>query len=645
MSSKSVAFALLIGIDTYPHVRQLKGCVNDCNALEAWLKESFDDVHQMLLTNDKATRANILTAIKNLAEDSRIQEDDLILIFFAGHGAEVKPLEEWKLPSKRKIQMRIPYDFKYSTEDENHQAGILDRDLSRIIAEVAKISDNIVVILDSCHSASGTRREEDGTVRGIDLPDNYAKLASLAKTDFTADIESNASRASSTTPTNHILLAACREDLKTRESWVTEQGQYRGIFSHRLLKQLRGIEIKSTSVTYEELILSLGYESPYPHCDGVNKDRIIFSMDRKDKVFLPIEPVRDGEGGNGILRIQLGLCHDIKPEDRFLIFTAKDLTSAAYVGEAKITDARNLVSYLKVPPDTPNHAFAVRAILSPHVSIAVPQSELNRIVGNWKFPNLGVKLVDASHKDPKLVLQVVQSGQDCVGFNFSPPCHGLTKTFLHPSPLADIDFNRLFQQMGHFYDYLECTTPDQKPPIEIRLVTLRGGCDEKILKPDDAVNLPSDNKKDYGYKITNTSDHPIYFSLFYFDMSKFSIDVIYNPPTVSGGEPSPCLEVGESKTIGYGNEGDDPWFFILEKDGLESELIYLKLFFSAGYLDLLHIRRDALFLPKFQHRDHRGARRRSKMNDGPHLYMNASRGANKPIGTFKIPLIVGKGSE
>ena len=99
-------------------------------------------------------------------------------------------------------------------------------------------------------------------MRSIVLPDNYAKIMSLAKTDFTADIKSNASRASSSTPTNHILLAACREDLKTVERLVMDQGLYRmrGIFSHRLLERLGNIQIMSSSVTYEELILSLGYE-------------------------------------------------------------------------------------------------------------------------------------------------------------------------------------------------------------------------------------------------------------------------------------------------------------------------------------------------------------------------------------------------
>ena len=143
-------------------------------------------------------------------------------------------------------------------------------------------------------------------------------------------------------------------------------------------------------------------------------------MDRKDKVFQPIELVLNGEVGNGRHRIQLGLCHNIKGEDKFLIFREKDLTATAYVGEARITDAGNFVSYLQVPPYTPNNAFAVRAILSPRVSIAVSRWEQDRVKKLPWLSRLGVKLVDATHRDPKLDL--VQYRQGGFGFNYKPPC-------------------------------------------------------------------------------------------------------------------------------------------------------------------------------------------------------------------------------
>jgi hypothetical protein len=107
-------------------------------------------------------------------------------------------------------------------------------------------------------------------------------------------------------------------------------------------------------------------------------------------------------------RLELDI-YNIKGEDKFLIFMGKRsycCCQCVYaVGEAEITDARRFVS-----------STAVRTILSPRVSIAVPQSEQDRVESFPWYSRLGAKLVDAFHEDPKLVL--VQSGQDCIDFNY-----------------------------------------------------------------------------------------------------------------------------------------------------------------------------------------------------------------------------------
>ena len=74
-------------------------------------------------------------------------------------------------------------------------------------------------------------------------------------------------------------------------------------------------------------------------------------------------------------------------------------------------------------------------------------------------------------------------------------------------------------------------------------------------------------------------------------------DALYNPPTVAEGQATPCLSAGESKTIGYGSKADLAFVFGVIGSQI-SDLGYLKLFYSNRYLDLLHIRRDALFSPE-----------------------------------------------
>jgi uncharacterized caspase-like protein len=115
LSHSRKVFAILVGISEYQSpLSKLSGCVNDCMDMKAWLKENFETQIKLLI-NQQATRAAILEAIEGLAKNSRIKRHDAILIFFAGHGAEVNPLAKWKIPSKRRLQMFMPYDCTMGT--------------------------------------------------------------------------------------------------------------------------------------------------------------------------------------------------------------------------------------------------------------------------------------------------------------------------------------------------------------------------------------------------------------------------------------------------------------------------------------------------------------------------------------------------
>ncbi|THU85347.1 hypothetical protein K435DRAFT_843305 [Dendrothele bispora CBS 962.96] len=582
--------ALLIGIDKYKdpnNVTTLAGCVNDCNDVKAWVDESFTFPHTMLLQNHEATRDAIIKQIGDIATSKYIDRGHPILIYFAGHGAQVEPLKEWELPSERKIQMCIPYDFSLKPIDGKGM-GILDRDLSEAIAKVAKKKgDNIVVILDSCHSASGTRGEAEAT-RAIKIPSDYAKSASLKKEDFSPSGDTmNCSRASSTTPTNHILLSACREDEWAKEK-VFGKGK-RGIFTQHLFTKLR--EAETESMTYGELILSLPLaEYQHPHCDAIDKDRIVFSLNHKRREFHSIDPPNQGNPRY----LQLGAPHGVQKSDCFLLFKEDKFSSESCVGEGSVVDLKGFKSVLQVPQKS-DPAFAVRTIQSPSISIIVPEEVLEPLPP-W-FLKLGVKLVtkaDQTHEVLKLV-----KDENRVKFEFLNAEHSVAETHLHSWPLEKDSLVRLFHQMGHFYHHLRHTpSPILSIPVQVSIVLLKDmepiDNSDTILSPSIPVKVLADGEPRYGFKVTNTSNKGIFFSLFYFGLRQFNIDALYNPPTVTSGVPTACLAPNEFKTIGYGNPGDEGFCFSLEGSA-ESDVGYLRLFFSYQYLDFLHIRRSNLF--------------------------------------------------
>ena len=115
---------------------------------------------------------------------------------------------------------------------------------------------------------------------------------------------------------------------------------------------------------------------------------------------------------------------------------------------------------------------------------------------------------------------------------------------------------------------------------------------------------------------------------------------LYNPPTVADGEASPCLVDNESKTIGYGNPEDIPLSFALDEKDQKLDIGYLKLFFSDKYLDLLHVKRPDLFLPKEEYEEKpRGVTFGKKKKKAPRRYMPTKLSMrSRCFGALTIPI-------
>jgi hypothetical protein len=80
------SWALIIGIDSYYNVSPLEFACNDAQAISELLIEKFGfpEENAILLTDEAATRSNIMEAFLDFA--SRTAPDDRVLVFFAGHG-------------------------------------------------------------------------------------------------------------------------------------------------------------------------------------------------------------------------------------------------------------------------------------------------------------------------------------------------------------------------------------------------------------------------------------------------------------------------------------------------------------------------------------------------------------------------------
>ena len=144
-SRRSRIYALLIGINDYVSLPKLAGAVNDARAVEEFLKSQMNvpsDRIRLMLDHD-ASRKNIIDALSQLSKDREINRDDPILIYYAGHGTQLKPPKGWEAGGPgRKIQGICPCDYKKKSVDT-----IPDRTIGGYLDLICEKKGNNIVFL------------------------------------------------------------------------------------------------------------------------------------------------------------------------------------------------------------------------------------------------------------------------------------------------------------------------------------------------------------------------------------------------------------------------------------------------------------------------------------------------------------------
>jgi hypothetical protein len=204
-------FALIIGISRYKNTS--RGIPNldfadlDARSLYQLLQRpetgGFARENMMLLDNENATLARIREALTNFI--SRASEDDLLLIFFAGHGA----------PDPRAPQnlYLAAYDTDVSSMPET---ALLMSDLRSYVDHNVK-SKRLILLLDACHSGGVSN---EGT---RDVANNLANLY-LEKLLYQEE--------------GRAIMSSSDINEPSRES--RQWGNGHGVFTYYLLDGLKG---------------------------------------------------------------------------------------------------------------------------------------------------------------------------------------------------------------------------------------------------------------------------------------------------------------------------------------------------------------------------------------------------------------------
>lgn len=238
-------FALLIGIGEYPENsgwNRIHGD-NDIPIVKRKLiQQGFKENNINSLTNNEATKSNILAAFKDLV--LKAKKDDVIYIHFSGHGQQVTDLngdepdgldEAW-----------IPYDackvfIEGIYEGENH---LIDDEINELLTRLREkvgAGGKIIILADACHSGSGSRGNHDGEddifIRGTG---DIFSIPSWKKQP-----------ARKQESVEWLYVAACKS-YQTNYEYKAPNGNFYGALSYTLYKEEKDL----FSNSYEDILRS-----------------------------------------------------------------------------------------------------------------------------------------------------------------------------------------------------------------------------------------------------------------------------------------------------------------------------------------------------------------------------------------------------
>ncbi|KAF5338125.1 hypothetical protein D9758_015374 [Tetrapyrgos nigripes] len=614
-------YALVIGINAYKHhdIMDLKGCVKDTEDIIEFLKGDLGVKEQNIvrLLNQDATRANIIQRLEDMAKTDMIPRDSAILIYFAGHGAQhTAPLSDNK---DKKIQMLLPHDFIPRTNADINAQGIPDAKLSALLSNLADAKgNNITVIMDSCHSGSGTRSDDvtkEHSVRSIDLPHDYDILPSILQ---------HAGRSMNVAAghehdglASHVLLAACSRDGQAREIYQ------RGQFTKALTTVLRDPRHYTDTISYQDVIRLLPDLSlQVPQCEGKYDQRILFKG---------IAPKRSRrlwslKSSHETFTIDTGEAQGVTEAARFAIYPSPDMNShvITYLVAEKVSAYSTILrwsSATDAKPPIPPSAWAVQTHAGKDVNIPVAfmfektSPAVFQHIIDILNQNPGRKVIPASPEVAELVV-IEESGRAV----FHLTDHICCQSKLRCLP-SSVSFNAeniyaILKHVAEFFWALRHSKKLVRTPssphsslqlcvrIEAWKLTVKYAESRPHLTPTGenlnvcgVIQIPIVDGAPparYGFKIISTHNRPLYVWVFSFNMSDLSIHIIYHPNFSKTADP--CLSPRGELDIGYGSGGSRPQSFYLPPD-MTADVSYLKVFVTTQFVDFSDIEKLSPFEP------------------------------------------------
>jgi Caspase domain len=222
--------AIIVGIDQYRKVNQLRGAVADARDIETALR-SMGATDVTALVNEQADRASVLRELEALLVKTK--PGDLIILTIAGHGAQEDERVKGSSPDgKDEVFLLVGFD---PATGPTASEKILNHEFNHYIKLLEARGGQIIFVADTCYGG-GLAREVDPRAQQViyrDTPRYRIAVDEFKPVSTNADAFLTQLDFQRTT-----FLAAV--DKQTRAPEVTIDGKYRGALSYAVARAIEG---------------------------------------------------------------------------------------------------------------------------------------------------------------------------------------------------------------------------------------------------------------------------------------------------------------------------------------------------------------------------------------------------------------------
>jgi hypothetical protein len=524
--AKPTKLALLVGIDEYKYISNLRGAVNDVRNMKALLVESFgfpdDEEHIRVLTNDGATREAIIKSIEEhlIAKASK---DSIVVFHYSGHGSQLKDANDGD-ETDGWDETLVAHDSGH--QDPHPNRDITDDELNALLGKLTDKTPNVTLILDSCHSGTAVRGSGLARTAAPDMRPPPKRERTFTSGTRGARQSENSLRLEDS---RYALISGSAAEELSYELLV--DGQPYGAMTWHLTDQIRRVGAQATYRDIMDVVkaqVSAKYPVQHPQLEGPGEDQFVFN----DKSLVPAPSVLASPAGGKWVTLAAGQVHGVTKGSIYEVYPAG--TKSFGVNEKSI--ARVEVSAVDITTSTakviqgkvtqPASRAVEREHYWPDVALSIYFQDLER---SKTLQQIRAKLLEYKH-----IGQVkTDSGYDLLlreknGFIVT---EAGDPTEISPRvSVTDSDaVSRVVKQVTHWAMWFNTLGIDNQQPelgVEFELKVAEGARESARQLADREVNLTLSEGELFAIEITNKSQQKLYIALL--DLSSDgSVAVVY----------------------------------------------------------------------------------------------------------------------